>query len=117
METKEELVVNIKEWIKVDTEIASLQKDLKDKKQKKKLITESLMNVMKKNEIDCFDINGGSLQYKKHKVKKPLTAKTLMASLQNYYSSTPQKAEELTKYLLENREEEIKETIKRKVDK
>jgi len=117
METKEELVVNIKEWIKMDTDIASLQKQLKEKKQHKKQITESLLNVMKKNEIDCFDINGGSLQYKKHKVKKPLTSKTLLASLRSYYASAPQKAEELSKYLLENREEEIKETIKRKIDK
>lgn len=117
METKEELVLNIKEWIKIDTDIATLQKELKEKKQSKKNITESLMTVMKKNEIECFDINGGSLQYKKNIVKKPLTAKTLMASLQSYYATTPQKAEEVTKFLLENREEQTKETIKRKIDK
>ena len=29
METKEELVANIKEWIKNDTEISTLQKELK----------------------------------------------------------------------------------------
>ena len=117
METKEELVVNIKEWIKIDTEISQLQVEIKERRNKKKIISESLMTVMKKNEIDCFAINGGSLVYKKNTVKKPINAKTLVSCLQNYYSATPDKAEELTKYIMESRKDEIKETIKRKVDK
>ena len=61
METKEELIENIKEWIKIDNEITKLKSEIRDKNNKKKQITEGLLNVMKKNEIDCFDINGGSL--------------------------------------------------------
>jgi hypothetical protein len=117
METKEELVNNIKEWIKVDTDITKLQADMKERKLMKKQLTESLMNTMKKNQIDCFDINGGSLIYKKSKIKKPINTKTLLGALQNYYKSTPDKAEELTKFILDNREETVKETIKRKIDK
>jgi len=117
METKEELVNNIKEWIKMDTEINKLQQEIKDRKNKKKQLSEELMNVMKKNEIDCFDINGGSLVYKQSKVKKPINAKSLIATLQTYFVSTPAKAEEVTKFILDNREEQIKESIKRKVDK
>ena len=117
METKEELVNNIKEWIRIDTEINKLQSELKERKNTQKILTVELMKVMKKNEIDCFDINGGSLVFKKNKVKKTLNAKTLMLSLQNYFSQTPLKAEELTKYILDSRTEEIKETIKRKINK
>jgi hypothetical protein len=119
METKEELVSNIKEWMKIDTEIAKLQKEIKDRKTKKKLLTDSLVCVMKKNEIDCFDINGGSLVYKQSKTKKPITSKTLLTALQNYYASdpNPEKAQDLTKFILENREEQIKETIKMKFNK
>jgi hypothetical protein len=117
METKEELVVNIKEWIRIDTEINNLQNEIKERKLAKKKLSESLMNVMKKNEIDCFDINGGSLIYKKNKVKKPINAKTLVSVLQTYFPSNTLKAEELTKYILDNREENVKEIIKRKIDK
>ena len=116
METKEELVNNIKEWIKIDNEISKFQNEIKDRKNKKKNLTDNLMNVMKKNEIDCFDINGGSLIYKKNKVKKPINAKTLSSVLKEYYKSQPSQAEEVTKYIMENREEQIKETIKRKID-
>jgi len=117
METKEELIVNIKEWIKIDNEIAKLKKEIKERNDKKKLLTSSLMIVMKKNEIDCFDINGGALVYKQNKVKKPINAKTLMISLTNYYKNDASKVEELTKYILDNREEQVKETLRRKVDK
>lgn len=117
METKEELITNIKEWIKIDNEILKLQNEIKERKNKKKTLSETLMTVMKKNEIDCFDINGGALIYKQNKVKKPINSKTLMSVLLNYYKNEPKHAEELTKYILDNREEQIKETIKRKIDK
>ena len=117
METKEELVTNIKEWIKIDNEIAQLKKEIKDRNDKKKSLTGSLMSVMKKNQIDCFDINGGALVYKKSTVKKPINAKSLMSALSSYYQNEPSKIESLTKHILDNRDEQVKETIRRKIDK
>ena len=117
METKEQLVNNIKEWIKIDSEIVQLKTEIKERNNKKKLITGDLVNVMKTNQIDCFDINGGSLVYKKSVVKKPINGKSLMTILQNYYKNQPQIAEDLTKHILDNREEKVNETIRRKVDK
>lgn len=117
MDTKEQLVNNIKEWIKLDNEISQFKTEIKERTTKKKKLTEDLVNVMKSNTIDCFDINGGALVYKKSKVKKPLSGKTLLSALQNYYKEQPQVAENLTKHILESREEQVKETIKRKIDK
>jgi hypothetical protein len=117
METKEQLVNNIKEWIKMDTEITELKAEIKERNNKKKTLTEGLVTTMKNNQIDCFDINGGALVYKKSKVKKPINGKTLLSALQNYYKNEPLKAEDLTKHVLNSREEQIKETIKRKIDK
>jgi hypothetical protein len=117
METKEQLVNNIKEWIKIDTEIAQLKANIKERNSLKKTLTENLVTVMKTNKIDCFDINGGALVYKTNKVKKPITGKTLLLALQNYYKSDTKMAEDIAKHVLDSREEQIKETIKRKVDK
>ena len=117
METKEQLINNIKEWIKMDTEISELKSEIKERTNKKKTLTEGLVSTMKTNAIDCFDINGGALVYKKSKVKKPINGKTLLTALQNYYKSDPKIAEDLTKHVLDSREEQIKETIKRKIDK
>jgi predicted component of type VI protein secretion system len=117
METKEQLVNNIKEWIKLDTEISELKAQIKEKTTKKKGLTENLVTVMKTNEIDCFDINGGALVYKSNKIKKPINAKSLLTALQTYYKTNATLAEELTKHILNSREEQVKESIKRKIDK
>lgn len=117
METKEQLVTNIKEWIKIDTEITELRNHIKDRTNKKKSLTENLVTVMKTNKIDCFDINGGALVYKTNKSKKPINGKTLLAALQNYYKTDPKVAEDIAKHVMDSREEQIKETIKRKIDK
>ena len=117
METKEQLVNNIKEWIKMDAEISELKAQIKDRNNKKKTLTENLVSVMKTNKIDCFDINGGALIYKTNKVKKPINGKTLLTALQNYYKTDPKIAEDITKHVMDSREEQIKETIKRKIDK
>jgi hypothetical protein len=117
METKEQLVNNIKEWIKLDNEITQLKNEIKERNNMKKTLTTNLVSVMKTNQIDCFDINGGALVYKTIKFKKPINGKTLLAALQNYYKTDTKMAEELAKHVMDSREEQIKETIKRKIDK
>jgi hypothetical protein len=115
METKEQLINNVKEWIKIDTEMNELKTQIKDRNNKKKCLTENLVSVMKTNNIDCFDINGGAIVYKSNKIKKPINGKTLMKALQSYYKSDPKIAEELAKHVMDSREEQIKETIKLKI--
>jgi len=70
LKTKEDLISHIKEWIKIDKEINICKSELKEKIALKKLLSSNLIDVMKNNKIDCFDINGGSLVYKKGKSKE-----------------------------------------------
>jgi len=117
VETKEELINSIKEWIRLDNEITRMNKDVKELKIKQKNMTQTLVSVMKTNSLDCFDINGGRILYKKSKIKKPINAKMLVSTLKNYYADNPSIAEDVTKFVLSNREDVIKETIRRKLDK
>jgi phage gpG-like protein len=115
--TKDELIQNIKEWIKIDSEISRLKLESKEKTHKKKLLTESLVKVMKNNAIDCFDINGGALVYKQKKTKRTISGKFLLTQLEEYYKDSPELAKEITKKVLDSRVEVIKDEIKRKIDK
>lgn len=117
LNTKDELIINIKEWIKRDTEITKMKTEIKEKTAKQKELTSMLVNVMKNNSIDCFDINGGSLVYKKRKTRKTITGKFLLTQLEEYYKDKPEVAKEITNKVLENREEVVKEEIKRKINK
>jgi phage gpG-like protein len=115
--TKDELILNIKEWIKMDNEITKLKAEVKEKTNKKKELTESLVNVMKNNAIDCFDINGGALVYKQKKTRRTISGKFLLSQLEEYYKEQPELAKEITKKVLDNRIEVVKDEIKRKIDK
>lgn len=115
--TKEELIFNIKEWIKMDNEITKMKAEVKEKTNKKKELTESLVNVMKNNAIDCFDINGGALVYKQKKTRRTISGKFLLSQLEEYYKDQPELAKEITKKVLDNRIEVVKDEIKRKIDK
>tara|TARA_Y100000590_G_C15387400_1_gene888754 strand:- start:316 stop:669 length:354 start_codon:yes stop_codon:yes gene_type:complete len=114
MSTKEQLIEMIKKWIENDNEIKLLQDAIKKKKDEKKQATDKLLEVMKDNEIDCFDIKNGKLLYSQRKTKKAVTKKTLFETLNKYFNDDEDKANDITQYILDSREEKIVETIRRK---
>jgi len=115
METKEQLINTIKEWVKLDNDIRTLQRELGIRKKEKQKISERLISVMKQHEIDQFDMTDGNIKYSNKKVKKPITKKILLNILSKFYNGDDTKATELNEYILSNREEIIKETITRKI--
>ena len=90
MATKEELVTNIKGWMQVDEEIRVLNRELKERRARKKEFSDALVGIMKENEIDCFDMNAGKILYTKNRVRAPLSKKHLLACLDQYSAAHPQ---------------------------
>ena len=117
METKEQLVNTIKKWVKIDNEIRALQKEQNIRKKEKKNISIALMECMRSNEIDCFDLKDGQIMYSKKNVKKPITQKMLLPLISQYYNGDLLKASELNNFILDNREETVVENIVRKINK
>ena len=114
MTTREQLIENVKEWISVDNEIREGQKKLKLLRKIKKERTEILVDVMKSNEIDCFDINEGKLVYKQNKSKAPLSKKHLLQSLTKYFPESKGEVDKICAFIMDTREDRIKENIERK---
>jgi hypothetical protein len=112
MSNKEELIKNVKKWLTLDSEIKGLQKIIKQKRKEKKNYTLSLVNTMRDNEIDCFDVNDGKLIYTKKKVKAPLSKKHLLSSLKKYFKTNTDIIKELGEFILDSRLEKIKENIR-----
>lgn len=115
METKEQLIQTIKQWVKIDNEIRALQKEQNARKKQREEMTKILMQTMQSNQIDCFDIKDGKIMYCKKNVKKAITHKMLMNLILQYYEGDELKAQDLNNFILENREVAVKETIVRKI--
>lgn len=115
MDPKVVLKNNIKEWIKYDSEIKNLQKLIKERRDKKKILTENLISVMKDHEIDCFDVNDGKILFTKNKVKAPLNKNNIIIALSKYFDNDDSvNINDIGKFIIENREITIKENIKKK---
>ena len=114
MTDKNELVNNVKNWINIDNDIKELQKIIKEKRKEKKVYTEKLVDIMKSNDIDCFDMKSGKLVYSRRTVKAPLSKKHLFSSLSQYFKNNKDIIDELGQFILDSRAEKVRENIKRK---
>ena len=117
MSSQEEIIKTIREWITIDNDIRNINKELRIRKDKLKKASQNLMKMMKENEIDEFDIKGGKLVYSQTTIKKPITKKNLITILSKYYQGDISQALEMNKYIMDNREDVVKETIKRSIHK
>lgn len=111
MDQKQVLAEQIKKWVKIDNEIKQLKKEENSRKKIQKEISAQLIETMRENEIDEFNLKNGKLVYSKHNVKKPITKRNLITILAKYFDDTDQ-ANVLTEYIDDNREVSEKETIK-----
>lgn len=115
MSNKEQLSAHIKKWLHVEKEMNLLQKELKDRRKQKMELSKALVDIMKKNEIDCVDISDGKILYTQNNVKSPINKKHLMECLNKYFADdTDVPTDEIVSFILDNRAINLKESIRLK---
>ena len=114
---KEELIENIRAWMKIDNELKQLKKEENDRKKKKESISKRLMEIMNENGIDEFNTKTGKIVYSKKNIKKPISKKMLLEILTKYTQGNVSQANEITDFINENREEQLIESIQYKQSK
>lgn len=103
-ESKQILITTIKEWVSINSKINTLQKQLKELRNNKKNLSDTLIQVMENNEIDRFDINNGKLVYRKNKVKAAINKDYLMKMLDDYFEKYPEvDTNDVGNFILNNR--------------
>ena len=101
---KNVLVNSIKDWLSLNTKLSSLQKEIKEIRNKKKNLESNLINIMENNNIDEFTINNGKLIYRKTKTKNSINKEYLYKVLEDYFKKTPEiDSNDVTQFILENR--------------
>lgn len=110
----QQLISIITEWIKNDNNIKKLQAEVKLKRQRKKELTNNLVNIMKQNEIDCFNTKNEKLTYKQNIIRAPLSKKHLIKSLEKFFEDDVDLVQELSKFILNTRKQMTIDNINRK---
>lgn len=116
MESQKELVEIVKRWVIIDNQIRALNKKLKELRNEKKKQNKEMVEVMKQNDIDTFDIKDGQIQYKKETKREPLTQKTLINILSKHPLLGTDQAKNLNQFIYDNRKVTEKESIVRKIN-
>ena len=115
---KGDLIALIKEWKQIDDEIKSIQKEVKKRRDRKKILSDKLIKIMRTNEIDSFDINNGKLLYTQSKLKESINRPYLLGIISKYFEDDDTvDIGGVADYILENRAIKLKEGIRCKLDK
>tara|TARA_Y100000768_G_scaffold206226_1_gene155428 strand:+ start:20049 stop:20405 length:357 start_codon:yes stop_codon:yes gene_type:complete len=118
MATKDQVVDLIKGWLKNDKELKLLQNEVKMRRIKKKEISTQLVNIMKDNEIDSFDISEGKIIHTQKKTKSALSKKHILNALTSYFAENPEvEVEEISNYIMGARDTKIVDDIRHKEQK
>ena len=116
MDEKEKIkVLNIiKDWIINDKEIKQLQKVIKERREKKKILTSFLVEEMNKNNVDEYSTKSGKIIKSNKKTKKPITKGYLSSCIEKIYRNNLEEGKKILEFIDENREVKIKENIRLK---
>lgn len=113
---KNELQKDVKEYLEIDDQIIALNKALKERRKAKSKLSDNILNVMKKFEVDNMNTKNGRLIYSVSKHKKPLTKDSIIKGL-NIFFKDEEKAKTATDVVLSNREIVEKVKLKRTINK
>jgi len=103
----------IKDWIKIDTEISDLRKQMKSRALQKKMLADELVRLMKEHQLDEIDMSDGKIVRQTRRTKAPINKKLLLASLSAYCKSE-KTAKEMSDFILASRIEKTNDFICKK---
>tara|TARA_B110000003_G_scaffold273_1_gene326 strand:+ start:25366 stop:25722 length:357 start_codon:yes stop_codon:yes gene_type:complete len=117
MTDKAHLVENVKNWLQIDTEIKKLQQEIRKRRALKKDMTDTLVQIMKSQDIEIMNAGESQLIRTERKTKSALSKKHLINSLLNFFKEDKETVAQLTTFIMNTRPEKTVENIRRKVVK
>ena len=113
---KDQLKINVKMYLDMDDQIKALNKAIVERRKKKNELSEEILGTMKKFEIDNMNTKNGKLIYSTTKSTKPLNKNNLITGL-NLYFQDEDKAKNVSKIVLDNRDKVEKVKLRRTINK
>ena len=113
---RHQLISTIKEWVRIDGEIAAFRRQGKVAADQKKELTKQLIVLMKENSLDEIDLTDSKIVRKTRVTKSSLNKKHLVTCLAKYYKNDDT-AKEVSEFILSARVEKTTDCIVCKKEK
>ena len=113
---KEQLKSSVREYLQLDDQIKMLNKAARERRKRKKELTEEILKLMEQNELTQMNLKDGKLIYAKSNNLVPLNKKHIVSSLSSYFRDE-HKASELLDYVMKTRGRVEKVRLKRTKNK
>jgi len=113
--TRTELVENVKKWIALDKEIHTMKRTLKERIAAHKSLAATIIQIMKSDSVDSYNIAGGAIIHKQRRSKRAISKKYLESEIYKYFVTDPSGAQNILETILNNRGEIVKDCLERKV--
>jgi hypothetical protein len=99
-------------WREIESEVSTLNSELREKRKRMKALEEMVLRIMKKYNIGALDLkgSGGRLLYRRQTTKTALNPKVLTGLLATHLKSETAAAEAI-KYIGEHRESRVRESL------
>ncbi len=117
--TKEYLVQSIREWIRLEHELKQLKNKMVLLKAQQMVLSDNLIEAMKKQSLGSIKLKEqqSELVYKQSVRKQGLSKKFLMDVLAEYFNGSVEKASEVSRYIMDRREEIVQDKVLLKTPK
>ena len=113
---KNELKREVKEYLEIDDQIKALNKAIRERRDKKKKLSDNILVNMKKFQIDFMNTKNGKLVYTESKRRENLNKKNLLSGLNEFFNDE-EKSKVVSQIVLDNRSEVKKVTLRRTINK
>ena len=113
---KDELKREVKEYLEIDDQIKALNKAIRERRDKKKKLSDNILVNMKKFQIDFMNTKNGKLVYTESKRRENLNKKNLLTGLNEFFNDE-EKSKVVSQIVLDNRSEVKKVTLRRTINK
>ena len=102
------------EWLLIDQGIQELKDDMKNLNNKKKELTDKIINQMKTNDVKYIPIKGGYIEYVNKPTPEPLNKENIKKNINKCINDT-NKANEITEFIFSNKGKINKDELKKKI--
>ena len=101
----------VKEWMQTQDDLNTLSAEVREKRNRVKVLRALIMKVMKGEKIGQLKISAGAVMTRSKTVKSALTKKYLIGALTDYFKGDAAAAAACAAYLEENRPMKMQESL------